>query len=390
MISKKWYYPINIFAFNLSRLSPLRCKRLWLFGAWAGKKYDDNSRYFFEYVNKKYSDQIRAVWVAKFPEVAEHVRAQGYEAVIGDSWKGRWLQLRAGVVYYTNSLNDFAMVPLVGGAIVCTGWHGMSFKKIYNSKYMGRKLLTKKISDHIYSRTYRTVSVVTSEWAKHWFEESFTLNPHKIFITGQPRNDALRQVSRDDVLKQMGIMPNKKVILYLPTYRHAAQGRDAIQRLVEALYNDAEFDSMLDSKNYVFFVKPHYLTPSINLKSRENFIISSFKSVGSNQELLACGDILVTDYSGGFIDFALLNRPIIFYTPDEEQFLCQSEDIDKKFFEICNLNRARNPHELAIKLSSPSVIACDATNELWEDKSISGTCYSENVFRVLAREVGLE
>ena len=114
-----------------------------------------------------------------------------------------------------------------------------------------------------------------------------------------------------------------------------------------------------------------------------------YLSVENNQELLAAGDMLVTDYSGGFIDFALLNRPIIFYEPDEEMFLKYSEDIDKKFFELSNLNKAKTPKDLAELIAEPTLVVCDATNKLWEDESIKDTCYSENVYNVICKEIGL-
>lgn len=388
-IPQKWVYPINIITFNLSRLSPFRSKRIWIFGAWAGKKYDDNSRYLFEYIANSQTGKIRTVWLTRSPMVVDLVRNLGHEAYLGYSLKGLWLQLRAGLVFYTNSLNDFCLIPLVGGAEIGTSWHGMSFKKIYNSKYHGWKLIAKKLLDHIYSRTYRTLSFVPSEQGRRWFEESFTLNPDKIFITGQPRNDILKQVSKQDVLKKMGLDSQKKIILYLPTYRHAALGKDAMLRIVKGLYDDEEFNNMLKANNFLFLVKPHPVTPPLYLSDNDNFKVLTYHAVSNNQELLACGDILITDYSGGFIDFALLDRPIVFYTPDEEKFLADSEDIDSKFFDISKLNCAKTPHELAIKLANPLTVACDATNEVWEDRSIKGSCYSENVFNVLTSAVGL-
>ena len=109
----------------------------------------------------------------------------------------------------------------------------------------------------------------------------------------------------------------------------------------------------------------------------------------NNQELLGAGDMLVTDYSGGFIDFALLNRPIIFYVPDEEIFLRCSEDMDKKFFDISNLNKAKTPETLAKLISSPTIVVCESTNKMWVDESIKGSCYSENVYNVICKEIGL-
>ena len=39
-------------------------KNLWVFGAWFGEKYADNSKYLFEYVNENHTE-IRAVWLTQ-------------------------------------------------------------------------------------------------------------------------------------------------------------------------------------------------------------------------------------------------------------------------------------------------------------------------------------
>ena len=96
-------------------------------------KYDDNTKYLFEYVNQHYSDKIRAVWLSRQQNVVVMINKMGLEAYRAGSFMGLWLQLRAGVAIYTNSLFDFGICPLIGGAEVVTTWHGMSFKKIYNS-----------------------------------------------------------------------------------------------------------------------------------------------------------------------------------------------------------------------------------------------------------------
>lgn len=386
---KKWSYPINVITFNLSRLFPFRNKRIWVFGAWEGKKYDDNSKYLFEYVVEKHPTEIRAIWLSDNENAVHILREKGLEAYLNRSAKGKWFQLRAGVAYYANALIDFGTFPLIGGATIATSWHGMSFKKIYNSKYHGFSLFLKKTLDHVFSWTYRDLSFVPSEQGKRWFEESFTLNPVKIFITGQPRNDTLKRNTRENVFRTLGINPNKKLILYLPTYRQQSLGKDAMLTIAKQLYDNKELDSVLEKTNSVFLVKPHPLTPPIKLGRRDNFVVLDYLSVENNQELLAAGDMLVTDYSGGFIDFALLNRPIIFYEPDEEMFLKYSEDIDKKFFELSNLNKAKTPKDLAELIAEPTLVVCDATNKLWEDESIKDTCYSENVYNVICKEIGL-
>ena len=57
--------------FHACKLLYKRDSKLWVFGALSGKKYDDNTKYLFEYINEKHSDDLRAVWLAGDDKVVD-------------------------------------------------------------------------------------------------------------------------------------------------------------------------------------------------------------------------------------------------------------------------------------------------------------------------------
>ncbi|MGD9488985.1 MAG: CDP-glycerol glycerophosphotransferase family protein [Calditrichaceae bacterium] len=63
-----------------------RNKNLWIFGAWFGERYSDNSRYVFEYINKN-EPSIKAVWLSRKKEVFDEVRNLSYSAEMIRSWQ---------------------------------------------------------------------------------------------------------------------------------------------------------------------------------------------------------------------------------------------------------------------------------------------------------------
>lgn len=386
---RKYSLPFNIILFNLCRLWPFRNKRIWIFGAWEGKKFDDNSKYLIQYVKKLHGDKVRAIWLTNNLDALNKTRSLGIESYLNSSATGKWLQLRAGVSIYTNGLKDFGVFPLIGGSTVVALWHGMSFKRIYNGTYKGVALIGKKMLDRFFSWTYRDVTIVTSEYGAKWCSEMFTLNKKEIYITGQPRNDAFKNLDKREVLRNTTISPFKKILLYMPTYRKPSLGIDAMTKIIEELYNNKYLSNILDASDSVFVAKLHPLTPHIDLKNRDNFTILDYAAVENNQDLLGIADCLVTDYSSCFVDYALLNRPIIFYTPDEDAFLKHSEKMDNIFFEIKKLNYASEPKELAEKLQNSSINVAQVTNEIYEDKDIRGTCYSENVYNLICKKIGI-
>ena len=387
MYLKKLAIFVNIVLFNLCRLIPFRDKRLWVFGALEGKKYDDNSKYMFEYMLREHGEEYRCVWLTNSCETVKMLSDSGFEVFPNCSWKGKWLQMKAGVAYYTHGLMDFGLFPLVGGAEIVALWHGMGFKQIYNGKYNGAKLKLKRFLDHLFSWTYRTITPVTSAYAANWAQRMFTLNPQHIYITGQPRNDAFRSNDRNVVLESMGIDTAKKVIIFMPTYRQAAMGDDAIYKIVRDLYDSQALKSTLEKCNCLFLVKPHPLSPQIELPARDDFQVLSYYDVSDNQLLMSACDMLVTDYSSCYVDYAILHRPIIFYLPDEDLFYEKSEKLDEGFIKIAHANCAVSAEELAQCIMNPSMAAVDAINDLFEDESIRGTCYSENVFNIVQQKI---
>lgn len=134
---------------------------------------------------------------------------------------------------------------------------------------------------------------------------------------GYPRNDSLFHFTDKDVTKlkkKFGIKGNKKVILYAPTFRDN-QHTSGVGYTYEL---GIDFDSLKEKfgKDYVILFRAHYfIAKSIDLSKYDGFVIdaSDFDDVN---ELYMVSDIIMTDYSSVFFDFANLKRPMLFYMYD--------------------------------------------------------------------------
>ena len=375
--------------FNLSKLLYNRNKRLWVYGCCKGRRFDDNSN-LFEYINKSHGEDIRSVWLTDKENVAQDIRNAGGEAYTFSSPEGREMACHAGVAIFTHALDDFGPIPRVGGAKLVFLGHGVGFKQTYNAKLSGVVKTFKKIMDAIFSFIQRDITITTSELNKRERLKISGMNdPSHFYITGQPRNDILKIVDRNTVLNKLGIDTNKRVILYMPTYRMPSMGKDAMNHIIKNLYECSELDMILDERNCIFIAKLHPNTPPIELPERKNFRILGYNEIEANHELLASGDILITDYSSCCVDFALLERPVIFYRPDEEIFFNHSERVCDEYFDISKNNSCSSPEKLAELIDISSLEATKAINSIYEDPSIKGTCYSDNVYKIICKELGI-
>ena len=121
----------------------------------------------------------------------------------------------------------------------------------------------------------------------------------------------------NDVPNEYNIPKDKKVILYAPTWRDNKFNEKGYIHELKVDFN--KWRNILGDE-YVVIFKPHYL---ISNKFKDikldNFLFSFDENVDIN-ELYVMSDLLITDYSSVFFDYAILNRPILFYMYDLEEY----------------------------------------------------------------------
>ena len=110
----------------------------------------------------------------------------------------------------------------------------------------------------------------------------------------------------------------KKVILYAPTYRGLDPHREAPDKL-----DIAKFAEVL-GEEYILIIKHHQTVsdlPVIPEAYRDSFAFDMTRGKGMNiNELMTVADVCISDYSSLIFEFALFERPIIFFMYDMEEY----------------------------------------------------------------------
>ena len=140
--------------------------------------------------------------------------------------------------------------------------------------------------------------------------------------TGYPRNDILmtddNPVIIQDIKEKLGLPKDKKVILYAPTWRDDEYYKVGKYRFSMQL--DLERLKEKFGEEYIILLRMHYVVASkMNLTGLEDFAydVSKYDDVS---ELYLASDMLITDYSSVFFDYANLRRPVLFFTYDIEKY----------------------------------------------------------------------
>jgi len=163
--------------------------------------------------------------------------------------------------------------------------------------------------------------IVTSKNIEDFYSEAFQIDKSKIRSLGLPRADYYFENHDVDELKKnfykrYNLDSNKKIILYAPTFRENEKFNNVFNYLDLAKFNERLSD------DYTLILRLH---PKINkfyssdIKIEGDYIdCSDYKN---EQELMLLADILITDYSSIMIEFGLLNKPIVFFAYDLDNYL---------------------------------------------------------------------
>src|SRR5690606_22834539 len=143
----------------------------------------------------------------------------------------------------------------------------------------------------------------------------------KVIESGYPRNDFLINSSKDSIeqIKTLLKLPkDKKFILYAPTWRDNqfySVGKYQFNLELDLKLMKEELGS-----DYVVLLRTHYLVAeNLDLTGYEDFCLD-FSMHEDIRELYLISDILITDYSSVFFDYANLKRPMIFFVYDIEDY----------------------------------------------------------------------
>ena len=333
----------------VSHLVP-KDKELWVFGAWFGEKYADNSKYLFEYVHKNHPE-IRPVWLTRNKNVLEQIRQQGYEAYLAYSFKGYLLSMRAEVAIVSHSkaadLNRYAISP---GTKVIQLYHGIPMKKIgfddliytcrENKHFFGRLINTLQRFVFPFSIEHYEMIIAASAETKSIFAKAFRIDQEKIKITGYPRNDALfrkRPLSREH--------PGQTMIngIYMPTLRGGLGS--APDLFIRYGFNATVVDAFLRKHNICLKLKLHPLNkpPRGIVADVEHISLLDTEDVYG---ILQDFDFLVTDYSSIYLDYLLTDKPIIFAPFDMEDYVKNDREFYYNYEEVTPGPKAKNWHEV--------------------------------------------
>ena len=300
-----------------------------IFACFNGRSYCDSPKALYNYMlsDEKYND-YKFIWAFKTVEEHDFLKNNPNTELVAVNSKEYFKAMgKAKYWIFNYKIADYIYPKENQVFIQC--WHGTPLKRLgcdlehFNNALNSISEMKKRYHMEAEKFTYflspskfATEKFISTWDLKHLGKENIMIEE------GYPRNDFLINYTKEDIQKIKEklnlINTNKKIILYAPTYRDN-QHSSGIGYTYETKVN---FDKLKEelSDEYILLFRAHWLVAqSFDFAKYKDFVIdvSNYDDIN---ELYVISDLLITDYSSVFFDYANLKRPILFYMYDLEDY----------------------------------------------------------------------
>ena len=280
-----------------------------------GKSYSDSPKYIFEYLCKNYPGKYRFIWTtpksSKIPY--KHTKVKRLSI--------RYCYYLARSKYQVFNVRQPLWMKKRKETIFLETWHGTPLKKlVFDQEEVMAASPLYKAQFYKQARQWDYL-VAANKFSSETFRSAFLFDKEMLEF-GYPRNDIMHHPKKDqiaaEIKKKLNIPEGKKTILYAPTWRDDEYYGHGAYKFTLKL--DLHMLKKELGKDYVVLLRTHYfIADSLDVTGLEDFAynVSKYDDIS---ELYLISDLLITDYSSVFFDYANLKRPILFYTYDLDKY----------------------------------------------------------------------
>lgn len=286
--------------------------KLIIFSSFGGRKFDDSPKAIYDTMlkDKRFND-YHLVWAFIHPEDYNLPRGEKVKIDTFHYYK----TLLCARVWVTNSSMTRGLNFTGKNSFELNTWHGSAIKRmgsdvIESNKSFGLKDI----------KSNNGVMLAQSQYDVDVFSRAFHKPTESFHITGLPRNDILAHITKDmrfHAREKLGITEDKKVLLYAPTFReYEKDGRNNC--VLSPPMDLKKWKDVLGSK-FVLLVRAHYEVAKV-MGIEDNEFVKNVSLHPNLNELMIASDILISDYSSIFFDYAILGKPMLCFAYDYDRY----------------------------------------------------------------------
>ena len=280
--------------------------------------FADNSRYFLEYLYSNTDHKYDVIVLVKNKVLFDEISLK-YPNITyySKSLSGMKLFLKTKNIVISHGSDASYFFPYfldIKSKNIINLWHGIPLKRL--------SLQVKGIRESKSRSRFQKFSSIcaASTFEQFLLASCFEMHIDDIWITGTPRNDYLLYPN-NELLQEHSYL-NKKVILYAPTWREYGDRSSFFP------FEDKDLECLnafLETQDAYLLMRGHReemerISENYGEEKLSRILPAHQEFFPDAQRLLAHVDVLVTDYSSIYLDFLLLDKPMIFIPYDLEQY----------------------------------------------------------------------
>ena len=286
--------------------------RLVLFESGLGRQYADSPRYVYEELVRR-GTPLKKVWAYD-----RRIPGADAETKVVPRLSPAYFYYLARARYWVNNQSFPHYVRRRPDGVFVQTWHGTPLKRMLHDlpEVHGR--------DGGYAeRATRgaeqwSVLVSPNGYTTERMRSAFRYRGEALEV-GYPRNDILHAPDRAAlaarIRRRLGVRADQRVVLYAPTFRD--DQTDGTGRFTFQLPFDLDRLHQALGPDTVVLLRMHVLVrEAVTIPVHLRDVVRDVSTYPEMQELYLASDVLVTDYSSVFFDFAQLRRPMVFYAYD--------------------------------------------------------------------------
>lgn len=283
-------------------------KDLWLV-AERGVDARDNAYYLYKYITNNHPE-INIAYVIDFNS-SDYERVKALGRVINYGSFSHYLSLALSKVKISTHIMGYT--PYIDFFVRADKMGLVRGKKIFLQHGIIKDNLTYLYADNVNADLF----VCSAKPEYEYVRDNFGYKDGVVQLLGLCRFDDLYKIEK----------PSKK-ILVMPTWRYALKEADEKEfteseffQCYSALLRSEKLKELLIKYDYEILFYPHMeLQKFIGcFTGGEHVRIMSFRDT-TVQDLLINSDVLITDFSSVFFDYAYMEKPMLFYQFDEKKF----------------------------------------------------------------------
>ena len=287
----------------------------WVIGGHRGRLYEDNCAALHRYLIRHTEQPV--LWLTSNPELIARFQSEGIPVLKRHSLRARIALMQAPVLIHSHGEKDldeyFLSANRKFGFRVYLN-HCLNVIKAgqcYSEAYDGLSATQKQAFQRSITRFDRFL--VSSETESKFAKLSFPHLSDKIILGGGAHLDFFFDpANRVEVQKK---------VFYFPTFRDGGiETQYSVQDMLGKLVHDPDLTDWLKAEGMTFEIGRHINSKALEIPDGAKSI---FREVGPDElikSLMEC-ELFISDYSGIQGDYLALQKPIIHFVYDLEDYL---------------------------------------------------------------------